>query len=385
MSEQTAQLPLMVEQVKRQLRTRIASQWRIGDRLPPIAELARQMSVGERNAYCAVKQLVQEGLLVSRPRLGTYVANRPKPTKPRKARYRIHLPLGPEREGLIHRMARAFTDEMARRGREVVIGDELQYTCKTARLEGIHADAFAFINEPWDRIHVPQDQIVSIMSTSGVMVPTNLSQRYDMIGPDNEQGGKLAGELARSFGLKDPAFVGCRASGGGYREFDRLRLQGFERGYGRPISDSRRFYIDSYSEGDGALFARQYASLGVRPDILFAASDDIAVGFVIGGRVLDMAPKRDYMLIGFDGQSHARTATWGGITTVGVPCLAMGQHAAELLDARLDQPHLPPRSVYLGCSVRRGQTTPNPTQSQHPFFNDSQFWPAPPPSRGGPS
>jgi DNA-binding LacI/PurR family transcriptional regulator/DNA-binding transcriptional regulator YhcF (GntR family) len=382
MSLSTAQLPLMVDQVKQQLRTRIAAQWRIGQRLPPIAELARQLGTGERNTYSAVRELTREGLLVSRPRLGTFVANRPEPPRANHKRFRIHLPLGPEREGLIHRMARAFTDEMTRLGRDVAIGDILQYTSTSARLDGIQADAFVFINEVWDRIHVPSDQIVSILSTSGVRLPTALSQRYDMVGPDNDQGGKLAGQVARALGLRDPAFVGCRSSGGGYRDLDAARLQGFERGFGQSLPPSRQHFLDSYAGGDGALFALTYSRLPVRPDLVFAACDDLAVGFVIGGRVLDLQPRRDYMLIGFDGQSHARSALWGGITTVAVPCLAMGQCAAQYLDSRLNEPDLPPRSIALGCTVRGGYTTPPPQRPDQPFFNDSHFWPAPPPGQG---
>jgi DNA-binding transcriptional regulator YhcF (GntR family) len=381
MTPVASQLPLMVEQVKGRLRARIGVEWRIGDRLPPIADLARQIGTGERNTYYAVRQLVEEGLLASRPRHGTFVANRPSESQPlgERARYRIHVPLGPEREGMHHRTGRAFADEMERRGYRVEFGEDLVYRNREAHWGDIDkADALLLINEEWTQLTPPEGQVLCVISTSGAQTPASLVSRYDLVGPDNEQGGRLAGQFARLMEIGDPAFVGVRESGGGYSDVDAARLGGFERGFGRPLPANRRFYVESYSSGDGALFARIYASMRSKPEFLFASSDDIAAGFAIGGLTLDLLPRRDYLLMGFDGQSHARRATVGGITTVAAPCRAMGRHAAEFLDSRLQQPDLPPRRIALGCVIRRGKTTPIARGPHQPFWNDDVYWPAPP-------
>jgi DNA-binding LacI/PurR family transcriptional regulator len=375
-----AGLPLVVDQVKQQLRHRIGSQWRPGQRLPPIDQIARQLGVGERNTYVAVKQLASEGLLVSRPRRGTYVTQRPvaADTATRAdEKPRIYLPMGSEREGLLHRIARTFCETLQPHGLHVTIGDDLRQPGNIRPLSEISADALVLINELPDGSIRPPQRLLTLLTTSGG-VPANLHPRYDLVAPDNVQGGELAGQLAQAFGLRDVGFIGCRARGGGYDGIDADRLRGFERGYGRALPPSRRYYVDGHSQSDGARFARAYDRMPIRPQLLFASSDDIAIGFTLGAAAMDMQPLRDYMLIGFDGQSHTRTCVVGGITTVAVPAAAMGRQAALLLRSRLDQPDQAPRQVTLACSIRRGKTTPQPVHFRHPFWKDSPYWPTPP-------
>lgn len=381
----TNPVPLVIDQIKDEIRSRIGRRWKVGDRLPPINELAREMGVGEKNTYRAVKALSDEGLLASRPRHGTFVLDRPGSRRARGKRRRpthekvIHLPLSPDRDGLIHRMARAFIDEMEKRGREVVICDDPPAKDRTIDFREYDADAIVLMNIDHNRVLLAPHQVLSLMDTSG-KIPVNLGGRYDIVGPDNEQGGAIAGQCLRAFGFKDAAFVGVRQpEKDAYCDIDRQRLIGFERGFDKKLPASRRLYVDSYSEHAGAAFAAQYGKLRQKPEAIFCSTDDIAAGFAVGSIALGLIRREDYILIGFDGQGRAGSALGGGITTVSVPATQMGRQAAELLDTRLDQIDLPPRRVSLGCTVRRGKTTPMPTDPTHPFFEDDRFWPSSPP------
>jgi len=371
--------PLMIEQIKQKIRARIGSTWRIGDRLPPIIELARDLKVGEKNAYLAVRSLAEEGVLASRPRQGTFVADRPSKSKARdRKRHVIHMALDPDRDGLIHRMGHAFIEEMRRREREVRLVRYLPDSDGMLDLRGVDADAVVLFNATHHRVLIDQPgPIISLMDTSG-KPPSNITRRYDLVGPDNEQGGILAGEFMRAFDISDVAFVGVgNRETGQYNELDSIRLAGFERGFGKQVPQERRFFVDFYSQHEGASFARRYMDFKSRPQALFMSTDDIAAGFTVGGAILGLENRRDYLLLGFDGQSLAKSGVFGGITTVAVPAEAMGRQAAEFLDMRLEQPDLPPRKISLGCSIHRGKTSPRVTEPHHPFWKDQTYWPAP--------
>ena len=62
----------------RDLRRRIvAGEWQPGEAIPSTAELAEHYDVSRAVAGKAVKALAAEGLLVTRPRWGSFVAERP--------------------------------------------------------------------------------------------------------------------------------------------------------------------------------------------------------------------------------------------------------------------------------------------------------------------
>src|SRR5688572_7175411 len=109
--------------IKHELRRRLHSDWKSGARLPPIKDLARQLGTGLNNTHRAVRELVDEGLLHSRPGVGTYVSDlspqtiagigladngwRPLPLRGKRAELVYHTP-----EGLIDHTLRVVTDEL---------------------------------------------------------------------------------------------------------------------------------------------------------------------------------------------------------------------------------------------------------------------------------
>jgi len=348
--------PLQHEQIKQRLKQRIGRDWKPGDRLPPISQLADEMGVGENNTFRAVRELRREGILASRPRLGTIVTARPeavqrKPTVQR----RVHLPLGTDQDGMVQRVVTSFTESVRRQGHEVMKGPALGGA--GTDLSKIDADAVGLINEGRLRHCRPgPEQMLVIVDTSGEE-PRMISSGYDLVGPDQRQGGMLAGEHLREIGVRSPAFVGVTDENGSYRSPDALRLAGFEAGFGKPIDPSRKISCEAYTELAGGCAALAFSKLDNRPDAVFCSTDEIAIGFIIGAKVLGMEVGRDYRLVGFDGLSRAQGIVWGGMTTVVVPAEAMGRQAGELLVERFDAPADPPRSVRLGCTLHVGRTT----------------------------
>src|ERR1051325_1225865 len=66
----------MHHQARKNLLERVRDNWPSGTRLPPIQQLAKDLKIGFNSTHRAVQQLVEEGVLVSRPRIGTFVADR---------------------------------------------------------------------------------------------------------------------------------------------------------------------------------------------------------------------------------------------------------------------------------------------------------------------
>lgn len=287
--------------------------------------------------------------------------------------------LGPDRDGMIQRMGHAFHDEARRRNLNVHFDTQTRMQTRDLDLRDIDADAVVLINPSYRHCLVDGNgPVFSVIDTSG-RAPKGLTQRYDLVGPDNEQGGLLAGQLLNQFDITHAAFVGVGdPSTDTYSELDTARLAGFERGFGQALPPECRFYVESYSDQSGAQFARQYLDMKSKPQAMFMATDDIAAGFIIGGVALNLKQRVDYHVIGFDGQARGASVVYGGLTTIAVPAEAMGRQAAEFLEMRLEHPDLPPRSISLGCTIKRGKTTPQPTESHHPFFNtNATYWPTP--------
>jgi len=135
-----------------------------------------------------------------------------------------------------------------------------------------------------------------------------------------------------------------------------MRLAGFEMGWGRPVPESARLLVDRYRIEHAAAAVSQYLAMSPRPQGIFAASDDLAIGFILGGIALGIRPGLDYQIIGFDGQRMGQELTDGPLTTVEVPAQAMGAKGAQFLAERILDPDQSVRRMSLGCTLREGAT-----------------------------
>mgnify|MGYP001237654480 FL=1 len=180
---------------------------------------------------------------------------------------------------------------------------------------------------------------------------------YDVVTSDSRQGGMLAGRHLREVGCARALFVGVRPGGGAERWeiFSRLRLEGFEQGWGRPLGAEDLVPVSNYMVTDGLRIAAEVLRRGPRPLGIFAASDDLAMGLCHGAAQHGIELGGDVRLIGFDGQPP-RFAGDPDLTTVAAPLEEMGRTAARLALERIERPKAPMRRVCLGCTLKKGAT-----------------------------
>lgn len=355
----TFQPPTAARDAYRRLVEHVKNNCRPSDRLPPIRELARNLRVGVGSANLAVKQLAREGVLVSRPRLGTFVADMPQPPASATSRIagkRVSIVNAINTDGMVALMARTVERELAAHGVHV---DHVELDMRKFHdAERPDADAIVVINpNSKPDITVAPDQQLLILQTAAES-PAAPGTRYDEVTVDQTDAVTLAGQYLREVGCASACFLGVHHDDPpnplGLTAV--VRLAAFERGWGEPIPQHLRFSRKSYGESWGARMVADYLSLDERPDAVFAASDELAVGFVKGALALGLEPGRDYSIVGFDGQQRGRDLLEGPLTTIEAPAELMAERGAELLADRLAHPDQPTRRLQLGCTLFKGNT-----------------------------
>jgi hypothetical protein len=341
-----------------------------GDRVPSIQSLAGELGVGLQTAHKAVRGLVGSGLLVSRPRHGTFVSH--------DAVERLRLAEGPlagrvvtvvslrEREGMIRRMADEVESALTGQGARVVHTSWLQgndwspveATVLPGQSRPTASCATVLVNpRSWPPVPVSATRPMVVISTAGV-APIPFADGFDVVTVDQEQGGLLAGRHFRQAGVKHPLFIGVQSrqpGGSGLSLASTTRLRGFELGFGATVPVKQQLKMNFYGLDAGAESVIEYLKLSPRPDGVFAASDELAVGFILGALAHGLKPGRDYRIIGFDQQALGQFSPIYRLDSVAVPALDMGRVAGKMLVERILNPGLTVRRISLGCSLTIGQ------------------------------
>lgn len=347
--------------IKRLLRSRLGKQWRPGDRLPPVKELAQQLGTGESNTYQAVRELARDGLLVSRRRLGTFVADMP--AVARRGTVGVlsgrHITLyaaGRPAKPFIQRMLNACIDKLSAEGATThcpLVPDGGATTFDD------DADAIVLFNpSTTEPLNCQPHQLMSIVTTTRY-VRVGHHRRYDVVGVNEYQGGVLAGQMLRDCGCKRPCFVGHQLAGDTtrYDATSATRLQGFEEGWGSPLPADHLIKVGGYNMLSGARYFKQYFEMKDRYDSVFTASDDIALGFVVAAGSHGFTPGDDFQIVGFDGQDQHSQLGDISLATIAVPCEQMGKRAAQMLIERFADPDRPVNHLSLDCIAHQGTTT----------------------------
>jgi len=376
---QTPNTPLVYQAIKRQLGREIGRRWTSGSRLPPINELAQMLGTGKRNTHRAVRELVDEGVLVSRPGMGTYVSAEidveqfrdivrtaedlqvgGDPAQPLAGCHICVITAEHSTDLMIQEMRAGLIAEL--KGKGAIITSHLSTVEQPLPGEEANApDAFAFLNpEVVEPIEIKGDKPVVVISTSSY-VTVAMPQGYDVVSVDQEQGGVLAGRRLRDAGCRGVCFIGASAARNQSHRMDWdntsiARLRGFVMGWGSEVPLAHQLVTQFYCISEGARMVQHYMRLSPRPTGVFCASDELAVGFLIGAMAYGLRHGDDFRLVGFDGQGLGRMQPEGPLTTVRVPAMEMGRKGAELLAGRIEQPDQPVRRLFLGCSLFEGNT-----------------------------
>lgn len=350
--------------VKRALRQRIGSQWRVGDRLPPVSDLARDLGVGQNNAHRAVRDLVAEGVLLTRRRLGTFVRRLPGDIRDTASFERtlrgVTIALafnGPASPPFIQRMIEGFREVAHEAGADTALVPLDSRAAELPNLGG--AWAAVLLNPSGSLVAKPGKMNLAVVSAHD-HVHHSLLSRFDSVLVDQYQAGALAGEALRQAGCRRLCYLGHRV-GIHRRRFDitsAARLHGLEMGWQNLLEERHLLYAPGYSVLSGGNRFAQYLAMEPRPDGVFCASDELALGFMTAAASHGLVASRDFQLIGFDDQN----ADGGGapgtrLTSIRVPAAMMGRRAAELMIQRAADPTRSVQRVLLPCTVSYGDTT----------------------------
>lgn len=360
---------LLRQRVRTQILTLIARHFAPDLRLPPMSQIARELSVSVGTVNQAMKQLVSEGYLVSRQRAGTRLApgcsiddvRRGMTRQPRTERIDalIRVVLHANCDVMTQEMADAFARTVADAGARVTFAEYNRGFRGNLPDQNDGSDATVMFQPPHhaDSIkwHVPQPLLIVGMDTREI----EADGMFDEITLDNEYGGYLAGRRLRETGHRTACFIGRQVKGTDPWVYDHLalqRLRGFERGWGEPLPEQHRIFSGSLDLTSGAAAFAKYAKLEPRPQAIFCETDDLAIGLHIGAYTHDLRAGHDFSLIGFDKQQLGMTVPAGPITTIEVPRQTIGERAADMLLGRLENPKQPVRRISLGCTLFEGNT-----------------------------
>lgn len=347
---------------------RIGREWSAGARLPTVPELAQLLGAGYTNTHRAMRQLASEGVLVSRPRRGTFVAkdySGATRAASALAHRRIAVliesePIAPFAWAIVEPLQRALADAGAQ-SRIIDVRQRFgDAYFSIDRFDPYEADDFIAINPRSTRrqpMTVRDDQRLVVISTQRQLI-SDCDGRFDVVTVDEKQGAYLAGRAMRDAGCESVFFLGGGNIARGTHDVTSTeRLAGFERGYGGEVDPSCRAVTGGYTESRGARAFAAYAAHRLRPQGVFAASDDLAFGFQYAALGAGLMPGEDFQLIGFDGQSRYIDRPDLKVSSVAVPCEAMALRAVELLSRRCADASLPVEQITFGCNFYRGDTT----------------------------
>lgn len=382
--------------VRQRIEQRLGRAWPAGGRLPSVRDLSGQLGVAPGTAHRAVKDMIADGILVARPRLGVFVTERYTDAQLREmfsadreqapvhvsdiagkhVELRAHFDSrGRHGDAFVAAMIHTFADEIVRQGayahtrphrtpQEAAAFESGATTSRVIDARNSQADAIVVFNpNSKDQILCNSSQLLTVVCTHA-MVHVARTWGYDVVSVDHHLGGEIAGQALRQAGGRRACFVGVRAAGSQQDQHEfhltsAMRLEGFRAGWADagPVELIRATH---YGMKAGRTALETWRKLAPRPDVVFAASDELAVGFVTAAAEHRLKPGRDFQIIGFDGQQSARDCAGGAITTIEVPVRQMGVRGAQLLADRFDHRDQPVHRLLLGCSLLQGTTTRAP-------------------------
>lgn len=359
------------QEALRRLDVHIRKHCRPQDRLPPIRVLARQLDIGVVSVNKAVQELARQGVLVSRSGLGTYVNTMPaedtaasisqdqtRQTSLALQGRTVSIVSTWDDDEMVRSMARIVGDKVIAQGGSVnqVHNEPRQCPNKTAAMQD--SNGLVVINPNASPDMQPRPGQALLIIKTAVESPVTPGAQYDEVSVDQEHAAALAGLCLREAGCRRVCFLGVHPLNQPdvYSRTSQIRLEAFERGWKERVPDQYLLRCTSFGESWGARLVAPFAQLSPRPDAVFAASDELAVGFIKASVVLGLEAGRDYQIVGFDGQQRGKMLPEGPLTTVQAPVELMANRGAELLIDRMLHPDQPTRRVQLGCTLFRGKT-----------------------------
>jgi LacI family transcriptional regulator len=182
---------------------------------------------------------------------------------------------------------------------------------------------------------------------------------------DNQQGTRQAFRHLYEQGARKLAYVAGAAD-----SFDNLeRMQAFMDEAGQH-QVAVRGYSGNFTEASGGEAARQILAEGDRPDAVFCANDQMAIGFIKAMQAQGVRAPEDIAVVGFDDILIAQYMR-PSLSTVGAPRGLWGARAATQLIAFLDEGRpfesgrIPTQLIQRQSSTRTGAGSAPAPRSPH--------------------
>lgn len=215
------------------------------------------------------------------------------------------------------KLALSLYATLNRQGREVAYLDLIYRN---------HVDGLIFITN-----HPDDGRLADLINCTGNVVVVDEDvpgARAPKLFCDNEQGGRLAGELLARNGHRDVLFIGGPDQMISARRRYRGLADALSRHFGTEIRPRR--YQGDYSDAFGRAAAARFIAEGTRPSAIFASSDEIAIGMIEVFREQGISIPQDVSMIGFDdvGPLHLFAPP---LTAIRQPVRDIGRRALSLL------------------------------------------------------
>lgn len=176
---------------------------------------------------------------------------------------------------------------------------------------------------------------------------------FDNISHANESGSYAAASSLINLGHTDIGCVIHATSSGAER---RAGFQRAMRQHGLPVRPERIFTVMNTGEAGYAFGRRLLADPATAPTALVCSDDTMAVGILAAARELGVQVPESLSIVGF---GDLGTFTTPALSSVRMDIVTSGRIAVQLLQERIANPTLPPRSVVLPTEyIRRASCGP---------------------------
>lgn len=215
---------------------------------------------------------------------------------------------------------------------------------------------------------VPGSSVEPINQIQSLGIPVVLVNRTlegancDFVGVDNETGAKIAVEHLIQKGHRRIAFLGGLSQLSTWQG----RKQGYDEAHrqaGLPIDPA--LVIESRATRQGGMEAIQnLLTVSPPPTAAFCYNDTIAIAACMQLQSLGLVPGRDLAIVGFDDIPESTIFT-PKLTTVASYIRLLGEHAARMLQKRIEGSDAPPQTVIIQPELIIRDSCSDPSECYH--------------------
>jgi len=334
-----------------------SGRWKQGDRLPSEAELVEAFGVSRITVGRALRDLRLAGLIERRAGSGTFLRGE----RPSGARsFGLLIPNLGETE-IFEPICQGMMASPSARQHALLWGcdstaadsneERAWHLCRQYIERHVSGVFFAPLEltptkDQWnERIGRAFDAArIPVILLDRPLLPDPEPPRYDLVGIDNRQAGRVVAEHLLSVGCRRLAFIGLKHAAStvndreaGYREalFSRSL----------PVDGELACRLDPEDSTAVAEFIRSR-----RPDGIVCANDRTAGRLMHTLLRLKYRVPQDVRLVGIDDAEYASLLPVP-LTTLRQPTRAIGETALALMLERIARPEMPPRDTRLHCDL----------------------------------